>query len=171
MFLSPRKEGENNSSTPCDDSCWSFIQFIFLLFTPTDACRNENGGDFGFLWISIDRIEMMLISTYHLMMFLHLRHYLYFGMCRVGDIHNSWRAFTCGKGVEEATCRYFLKSHHRSILHDTENNWWWRKMSLSLRHFLFLRTQKANFHFNVKPLNPFLFSIFIRLKSPPQFRN
>lgn len=131
MFLSPRKEGKNNSSTPCDDSCWSFIQFIFLLFTPTDACRNENGGDFGFLWISIDRIEMMLISTYHLMMFLHWRHYLYFGMCRVGDISHDVRLPAAMGWGERLAGKCFLKSHHRSILHDMENNWWWRKMSLS----------------------------------------
>lgn len=132
MFFSPRTEGENNSSTPCDDSCWSFIQFIFLPFTPTDACRNENGGDFGFLWISIDRAEMMLISTYHLMMFSHLRHYLFSGMCRVGDITH-WRAFVRmkqGVGGKRLAGTYFLKSHHRSILHDTESNWWWRKTSL-----------------------------------------
>lgn len=33
--------------------------------------ETTNGGDFGFLWISIDHGEMLLISTYHLMMFLH----------------------------------------------------------------------------------------------------
>ena len=80
-MFTPLKRGKEknrkNRSAPHDDDAlcltrWSFIQFIFSVYPLAQhACRNENGGDFGFLWISIDHIKMMLISTYHLMMFLH----------------------------------------------------------------------------------------------------
>lgn len=64
--------------------------YLFHSHPETDACRNENGGDFGFLWISIDHIEMLLISTYRLMMFSHLKelsellsfHDMFVLMCR-----------------------------------------------------------------------------------------
>lgn len=78
MFYSPKekKEKQQNHSAPHDDFFRLSLKFysIYLFpLTPTDACRNGNGGDFGFLWISIDHIEMMLISTYRLMMFSHLK--------------------------------------------------------------------------------------------------
>lgn len=64
--------------------------------------------------------------------------------------------------------RYFSKPHHRGILHDMKNNWWWRRSVSADEND---DVGKANFHFNVKALNPFLFCIFIRLKSPPPFWN
>lgn len=63
---------EKPFATPCHAEVLFNLSFSSLS-PSTDACRNVNGGDFGFLWISIDHSEMMLISTYHLMMFSHLK--------------------------------------------------------------------------------------------------